>query len=451
MKLEAYGKRLFLLLLMAAALSAQDDPKDLLIAISHKVMDSVSQLPRYMCTVTIDRAQYQLNEGHGRSCDALAAARKAGKWKRRLAISDRLRLDVAVGASKEELSHTNEMYSWVGQTRFDDRGLFDLVREGAVSTGSFVSFLSVIFGTNSAQFTYNGDRTIGGRVLAEFGYRVPINKSTFEYYYGADRGQHVRVPYDGIFLADANTLDLVRLTVHDALPPHTDACEGTQTIDYRHLHIGGGDFLLAAESSLDIFGPVDESENHAVYFACHEFVGESTLSFDPPAAPGQSAAEKDETAAGAPLIPPGLPFELAFTEPIDSTVAAAGDLILAKLVSPIRGRDSKILVKAGARVSGRIVEMQRDYMSNRLIVEVRLRTLNTEGVLLPFAATTDSGVRRFQASSRGLARRLELGPLDASQGRAVGVLVFNRAGKNYVVKSGFRSHWRTLKPPDMRQ
>lgn len=343
------------------------------------------------------------------------------------------------------------MYSWVGQTRFDDRGLFDLVREGAVSAGSFVSFLTAIFGSNSAQFTYDGDRTIGGRVLSEFGYRVPLNKSTFEYYYGPDRRQHVRVPYDGMFLADPTTLDLVRLTVHDALPPHTDACEGTQTVDYRRLHIGGGDVLLAAESSLDIFGPVDESENHAVYSACHQFIGESTINFDPPAAPGQSATEKGDTATGAPFIPPGLPFELAFTEPIDSTVAAAGDLILAKLVSPIRGLDSKILVNAGARVSGRIVLMARDHTSNRLIVEVRLRTLNTGGVSLPFAATTDSGVRRFQAPSRGLARRLEIGPLDASQGRAVGVLVFDRVGKNYVVKSGFRSHWRTLKPSDMRQ
>ena len=84
--------------------------------------------------------------------------------------ADRLRLDVAV-------SGDSEMFSWAGENHFQDGTLADLVRSGATSTGTFSSFLGSIFGTDAATFTYNGDVDTAGRLLAEFGFRVPSKRA----------------------------------------------------------------------------------------------------------------------------------------------------------------------------------------------------------------------------------------------------------------------------------
>src|ERR1700734_3420287 len=104
---------LLLLCSYAASVQAQQDPRDLLVGVRNKVVQTVDKLPRYMCTQTIDRSQYEPTLGRsGASCDDLAARKKSGQSRLRLSESDRLRLDVAV-------ADTNEIYSWVGEDRFD--------------------------------------------------------------------------------------------------------------------------------------------------------------------------------------------------------------------------------------------------------------------------------------------------------------------------------------------
>src|SRR5271169_2282511 len=71
---NAMWTRLALLLAVAVAAQAQDDPKELLLRVSQRVMEAVNRLPKYICTLTIDRAEYKSNgivEAH--SCDKLAA------------------------------------------------------------------------------------------------------------------------------------------------------------------------------------------------------------------------------------------------------------------------------------------------------------------------------------------------------------------------------------------
>ncbi len=80
-----------------------------------------------------------------------------------------------------------EMYSWVGESRFDNRDLLDLVNDGAISSGSFGSYLKALFRTDAASFTYNGDLTRDGRTFYEFGFRVPREKS--RYLYGKGENQ----------------------------------------------------------------------------------------------------------------------------------------------------------------------------------------------------------------------------------------------------------------------
>jgi hypothetical protein len=352
------GIRILLLFGVALTVQAQDDPLDVLRRVSHNVME------------TIDRSEYRLNGiFRANSCHGLAAEKKRRHLKRRLTASDRLRFDVAIGVSHEVFGVSNEMYSWVGDHQFHDRGLLDLVRQGAISTGTFSSFLVSLFEQDRASFSYNGDRTIDGRLLSEYGFRVPLEKSNYVFRFGNERTEVLTV-YDGTFLADPKTLDLVHLTVRQSLPAETGACEATHTMDYGRVTIGSANFLMAKEADLDILSPDREMENRIAYSACHEFVGQSTLSFGPAPAAGKSRS-KDDSASRAFSLPPDLKFELAFIEPIDTAVAAGGDPIKAKLATPIRDRSS-IVVPAGSVVKGHIIQVKRLYALKSLTVDVRL-------------------------------------------------------------------------------
>jgi len=98
-------------------------------------MLTLNKLPKYSCTETIDRSILKPVTPLGRSsCDDLPSRQKKGTWKLRLTASDRLQLDVAV-------SGDGEMYSWVGENRFEDRSLAGIVGGGVTSTGVFATFL----------------------------------------------------------------------------------------------------------------------------------------------------------------------------------------------------------------------------------------------------------------------------------------------------------------------
>lgn len=123
---------------VAAAWAQTNDPKDLLLRVRANVTGTVHRLPKYMRSLTIERTQYRPDPKHATSCDGMAAQRTKGQLQPRLYETDRVRLDVGIAAA-------NEIYSWVGEDRFDNRDLFNLVREGALQSGGFSGFLTSIF------------------------------------------------------------------------------------------------------------------------------------------------------------------------------------------------------------------------------------------------------------------------------------------------------------------
>ena len=171
----------------------------------------------------------------GRSCDDLESRKREPDWRVRQYSSDRLRLDVAISGG-------GEMYSWAGEDRFQDRSLADLVQGGATSTGAFASFLTAIFGTNAADFTYNGDVNADGRALVAFGFRVPLEKSGYRI---GTKQLGAIVAYDGTFLVDPKTFDLARMTIRaDHLPKELNACADITTLDYGSVRLNNAEFLL---------------------------------------------------------------------------------------------------------------------------------------------------------------------------------------------------------------
>src|ERR1700722_3105788 len=103
-------RRILMLCCLVVCLHAQPDPSDLLRRVTEKALETVSRLPKYMCTQTIGRSQFEPAAGvSGHSCargnggEELINMLPGGEKGRQLRLtpSDRLRLDVAVSGGHE--------------------------------------------------------------------------------------------------------------------------------------------------------------------------------------------------------------------------------------------------------------------------------------------------------------------------------------------------------------
>ena len=428
MRVAAPVQTLALVGFLAVHLYAQPSATDLLRMVQARISESLDRLPRYMCTLSIDRKVYRRNGGvtGSTACD------DAGN-QRTLMSSDRLRLDVA--------KSNVEMYSWVGESQFQDRDILRIVRDGAISDGSFVALLNDIFRTHEATFSYLGDTTENGRASSEFGFTVPRQHSQYTF---SDDKRSVIVGYSGTFQVDSTSGDLLRLAFRtDRLYPQTSACYLSNILEYRRVTITGADFLLPAESVLHALSSDGfESENHTTFSNCHQFLGESTISFGPPS---EVVTHEKPPGSQAISIPPRVSFTVALTQGIDTETAAAGDPVTGTLITPIRdGR--KVSIPTGAAVRGRVVEIRQFYSSTSYVrFRFRLESVDVGGVWVPLVATPNNGNSVPKAESQRLQRRVKLGTLPASQDRSV-EFVFQTDGQRYLIASGLESAWITAAP-----
>jgi hypothetical protein len=432
-------RRLLLVTCVLAALArAQQDPDDLLRRFREKLIEAVARLPRYTCTETIDRAEFEPDAKHTPpACDELVSQVAGGRWKPRPTTSDRLRLDVANTEGKE-------MYSWVGENRFNDRDITTMIGAGAISSGSFSGFLTVIFGSGSgAAFSTVGPKLFEKRQLMEYKFHVPLEKSRYNF---GGAGTHVVTAFGGTFLIDPETLELVRLVVRTArLPAETGACEATSTLDYERVRLNAGEFILPKEVLLEIIDTNGaENVNRTVFSDCHEFVGESTIRFEPPedTTPGTKTSGSRPSAF---IIPAGLPFKIALAEDIRTDRAAAGDPLKARLLTPIRDHYSKVLVPGGSAVSARIVEVRRLYgYIPTLLVRFKLESVNVRGVLYRLNATVQPAQRTIlnRGARNPLVPREYLGVMK-SDDPSVAAIGFANVGNNYTIRTGLEVSWLT--------
>ena len=177
---------------------------------------------------------------------------------------------------------------------------------------------------------------------------------------------------------------------------------------------------------------------------CHEFLGESTISFDEPS---EINGAETPNAPGSQdlIIPAGLPLHVALTQAIDTAKAAAGDLIKGKLTAPIRD-GSKVLVPAGAAIGVRIVRIRQFYGAAPSVrLEFGPETVDVGGVSLPLIARPENGNNFPKADPANLQRRIELGNLRGLQDRSV-EFVFRGISLPYIIQSGLESGWVTAAP-----
>ena len=161
-------------------------------------------------------------------------------------MHDRLRLDVAV-------SEGQEIFSWHGGRKFSSGGIGEVIPSGPVSSGSFVGYLRNIFLTPGVLVTYRGPEEANGEKTEKFDYSVPLG-SSHQMLQGFHRSQHVA--YHGSFAADAQSYELVKLSVR--LDPHADSdssiCSAEIEMDYGTAKISNQESLIPRLFTLRIVG-----------------------------------------------------------------------------------------------------------------------------------------------------------------------------------------------------
>lgn len=435
------------LLAIAAVVRGQTDPDALLDRARTRLEAMTRRLEKYVCIETVNRNYYRrvvprdapvLAEPLPACTQPVAAvsgansgANSAGREPRQLESTDRVRLEVTVSQSRE-------LHAWPGATGFDIRDVDELIRDGPVSTGSFGGYLASIFGHPGVAFHYNGEQSLEGRTVLEYGYRVPLEASRFEVKVA---GAWLPVAYEGEFWLDPQTLDLHRLTIRtNELPSAAAFCQAATTLDYQMVHIGTGDVLLPRQSQLEIVNKSGrETRNDTTFANCREYQADSELVFDLPADAKSAVAPR--TGRGRVALSIGLPVTLALEGPIDTDTAATGDPVSAKVVRPVRRPGmTEDLIPAGSVVRGRIRRVEHHlFPKPYFLIAIAFNRVEVQGGLSPFAARMEADPEL----AKELGAKLDM--------RAtgiwlwdVGTFLFPTAKPRYLIPAGFESKWFTL-------
>jgi hypothetical protein len=416
------------------ALGAEYDPAEVLRRATEKVLASAKEIPNYTCVETVSRDYMEpAAAALPRACSILLAQRQnpTPDLVLRLYSTDRLRLDVT-------MTRKGEVYSWSGASRFDDAAIDHLVRSGPFGTGSFGAFLAVVFETDAKKFNFERRITAKDRTVMEYSFQVPQTDS--HYTMKADNSW-LHIAYSGTFQADAETADVVRLTITTGdLPPATGVCRSSSTMDLTKLQIGNGQFLLPKQASQRFISPnAEETENTARFTNCREFRGESTVRFSADSeamtdGPGNSASAKVLS------LPVNLAFSLALTASIPTDTAAAGDAFSAKLVSALRDAKGKLLAPKGAVVDGHLLRVQSFFRQPEVMVVLKPEVLWIHGDRVPLSVERDWRRVMAEGQKKGKKGIEILLPLRGEDNSGV----FRFPGEHVTVPGGFRSEWRTV-------
>jgi len=106
-------------------------------------------------------------------------------------------------------------------------------------------------------------------------------------------------------------------------------------------------------------------------------------------------------------LPAGLRFTSRIVTPIDSDTAAAGDPIEAVLRSPMRDKKNSVVAPAGARLHGRLRQVeQRSGPPDHFVIAVQFESMEINGRNVPLSATSYPPPRRVLEESGFSGRRL---------------------------------------------
>ncbi|HLK70004.1 MAG TPA: hypothetical protein VKU19_41530 [Bryobacteraceae bacterium] len=439
------GAKVVLAFAACSLMQAQSvkNPDDYLEQIRARIRAMTQRMPRYTCVQTVERSYYtHPDRKPAPSCDQISADRKTGRTKLQLYATDRLRLDVAIADGRE-------IVSWVGAGKFDTRRVDEIVGEGPTGTGAFGGHLVDIFSNSGAKFQFIGEKVAGGKTVLEYRFVVPFEASNYRIR-GEDEWHFTA--YDGTFQVDKGNLELLHLELRtDQLPADTFMCESSTRLDYQRLRIGESDFLLPQQSEMRILQTdAKETSNVTTFASCREYHTESTIRFDEEDAPAGLTHGAQATAVAKPL-PEGLSLSLALLDRIDTSTAAAGDKVAARVTHAVKDPKSKeTLIPAGAIARGRIARMRhRVGTPQDFIIKISFDSLEINGKAVPLSVRLDS-VEQIDRIRVLMANRPRMRASFLQGPDTWGALIFPIESPKYVVPAGYVSMWHTFAPTEAK-
>jgi hypothetical protein len=250
------------------------------------------------------------------------------------------------------------------------------------------------------------------------------------------------VGYHGCFWVDAKTLSLMRLEIEvDGISPSLRVRRAASVLQYAMTRIGGAEFLLPLSSELSLVGANGiESRNLTRFEQCHQYAGESVVSF---AGPSPAAAEGPVTITEIHL-PGGLLVDLTLKTTLSGERAAIGDPIAA-VVSKDVVKSGTVIIPKGAKVTGRITRLGKT-TTGRIsyqIAGLRLSTVEFADKRAEFTASLESvALASAQISVAGAddraASRRKSSTAEPGEG------IFSVKGNSLFVPAGAHMFWRTV-------
>ena len=331
---HVWSRRVSLLLMTVLAhgqysSTAPLSPDTILLArIRYVMAENIRKLPNYTCTMEVERSRRRAKS-------------------RRYESQDLLRIEVAFVSGKE-------LYAWPGSAQFEEREISEMIPGGAIGSGDFALHAKSIFLTTIPTFTYLGKTMLGETRVHSFEYRVPRLRSAYLLRVKPAEGI---VGYHGVVYNDLETLDLLRLEIDvDEIPATVPVERARNVIEYQRLPIGGSTFLLPKSSEMiisDVTG--EESRNRTSFSNCHQYSGESVLTFEEPGKDLPAAAAEPPVTI---QLPSDLELYLKLTQLSSKGRMAVGDAFQAEVTKAVRRKGDELLAK-GARIEGRITQFMR--------------------------------------------------------------------------------------------
>jgi hypothetical protein len=332
---------LALCLVLPFALRAEDDWHTILHQIGQTVANAVNQSDNYICAQDLARFYYT-GVKQDMTCHQPPELPAVP-----MLLQDRLKLDVAV-------SQGSEIYSWHGEHKFSAANVSEVVRQGPISSGSFNGYLRNIFGERGVQFQFKGRSKIKGLELFDFDYLVPLAASHYQI---QSEKQFERAPFHGSFAARTDTFELYSLVVTadgDKLSPNTHICAAETSLTYQMVKIADHESLLPASFDL-LIGSRNGvfTESKGSYSVCHEYKGESTVSYD---SDDNGVVAKPPELQTEPLNT-GLVLPIVLRTEIDEDTAYAGLPVEALLQHDVKIRKGEKLLR-GATLRGTVTQFE---------------------------------------------------------------------------------------------
>src|SRR6202011_4753707 len=160
------------------------------------------------------------------------------------------------------------------------------------------------------------------------------------------------------FWGRPHPLGLMGLEVSaDDIPHGLKLASAVDRMEYDSVSIAGSKFLLPRGAELGITDSGGtESQDRMRLQSCHQFVGESALTFRD--VPVESFVAPSKPSLAKVDLPDDFNMEVGLDTPIDSASSAVGDAVQATLRQSVRA-DGEAAIPKGARVSGHIARLEQ--------------------------------------------------------------------------------------------